>query len=166
MASPVSIGDALLLGQIALKLGQAFTTGRKSAPAEFREVENQLYALSAALTALHSSGVAAQLNAALGTDAVLGSPLEDGRNGGAVLETMLGNCQETLSHLDKIVQKYAKLKSAADPEAPVFQRWSRKLAIDISKIKWTTEGGDLESLRNKFMVHINCINVILGVVNK
>ncbi|KAF7533247.1 hypothetical protein G7Z17_g13540 [Cylindrodendrum hubeiense] len=52
MTSPISIGDAYLLAKLALKLGHAFTKGRKSAPAEFREVENQLYSLSAALSAL------------------------------------------------------------------------------------------------------------------
>jgi hypothetical protein len=48
MASPFSFGDAYQLSRLALKLGKAFTKGRKSAPTEFREVENQLYSLSAA----------------------------------------------------------------------------------------------------------------------
>lgn len=49
MASPVSIGDAILLTQIAHKIGQAFTTGRKSAPAEFEEIQKLLWTLSEAL---------------------------------------------------------------------------------------------------------------------
>lgn len=166
MGSPVSIGDALLLGKIAFRLGQAFTSGRKSAPAEFREVENQLYSLSVALSALHSSHVAEQLSAALGTDGALTSPSEDRQDGRAVLNTMLDNCRGTLSHLEKIVQEYSKLKSNTDPEEPVFKRWSKKLATDIKKIKWTTEGGNLATLRSQLMVHTNSINVVLGVVNK
>ncbi|KAI1204995.1 uncharacterized protein F4807DRAFT_454253 [Annulohypoxylon truncatum] len=47
-----SIGDVVMMAQIAWKLAQAFTKGRKSAPAEFCEVENQLYSLSATLEAI------------------------------------------------------------------------------------------------------------------
>lgn len=106
------------------------------------------------------------MNAALRTDAALTSPLEDGQDGGAVLDTMLENCRETLSHLEEIVQRYAKLKDGADPEAPIFKKWSKKLATDIKKIKWTTEGSDLLTMRSQLMVHINSINIVLGVVNK
>lgn len=51
MPFSVSIGDVVLITQIAWTLAQAFTKGRKSAPAEFCEVESQLYSLSAALEA-------------------------------------------------------------------------------------------------------------------
>ena len=156
----------MLLGKLAFKLGRAFTSGRKSAPAEFREVENQLYSLSTALSALQKSSISERLNAAVGTDSVLTSPLGDGQEGSAVFKAMLDNCHATLSHLEKIVQKYAKVKDATDPEAPVFKRWSKKLVTDIKKVSWTTEGGDLAMLRSQLMVHINSINVFLGVVNK
>lgn len=52
MSMPVSIGDILLLSKIAYQIGVAFTSGRKSAPREFAEVENQLFALSTALEVL------------------------------------------------------------------------------------------------------------------
>jgi hypothetical protein len=54
MASPISVGDALALARLAIILGRAFTKGRHSAPDEFRDIESQLYSLSAALDALTS----------------------------------------------------------------------------------------------------------------
>ena len=164
MASPVSIGEALLLCKLAFKLGQTFMSGRKSAPAEFREVENQLYSLSAALSSIHSTRIAA--SSQLG-NAALAAELEDGQQGSTILAKMLQNCGETLSHLEKIVDEYAALKKSTEAdETSLPRRWSKRLLRDFKKIKWTTEGGDLAVLRSQLMVHINSINVVLGVVNK
>lgn len=46
MALSLSIGDVVLLGSLAWKIGRAFTAGRAGAPAEFREVENELTSLN------------------------------------------------------------------------------------------------------------------------
>jgi hypothetical protein len=149
MASPVSIGDAITLAKIAWKLGEAFTKGRKSAISEFREVESQLYALSAALSALHNSGLA-----------------QNGDYSNA-LGSMLENCRATLSHLEDIVDKYGRLgETRDDTGAPMFKRWSSKLQKDWKAIKWTTEGGDLATMRSQLMVHINSLNLIMGVTSK
>ena len=52
MASPVSIGDVLMLSSLAWKIGRAFTSGRAGAPAESREVEDELRSLKASLKIL------------------------------------------------------------------------------------------------------------------
>ncbi|KAK0627927.1 hypothetical protein B0T14DRAFT_146378 [Immersiella caudata] len=163
MASPVSIGDVLLLCKLAFRLGRTFTSGRKSAPAELREVENQLYSLSAALSYLHTSPIAASSQLANGA---LAAELEDGQHGRVILAKMLENCGETLSHLESVVERYATMKgSSSNSEESLPKRWSKRLLRDFNKIKWTTEGGDLAVLRSQLMIHINSINVVLGVVN-
>jgi len=53
MASPVSIGDAILLAKIAFSIGKAFTSGAKSAPGEFHEIQSLLTSISESLTILH-----------------------------------------------------------------------------------------------------------------
>lgn len=149
MASPFSIGDALLLAKIAWKLGKAFRKGRKSSISEFREVENQLYGLSAALSALHDSGLA--------------------RDGDCreALCSMLENCNGTLSHLQSVVDKYGTLgETREETGGPVFKRWSSRLQRDWQAIKWTTEGGDPANMRDQLMVHVNSLNLIMGVTNK
>lgn len=52
MAGLPSIGDIMLLSQLAWKIGCAFTSGRQGAPAEFQEVENELTSLTKAITLL------------------------------------------------------------------------------------------------------------------
>ena len=52
MASPVSIGDLMMLSSLAWKIGSAFTSGRAGAPAEFQEVESELGSLKTSLGVL------------------------------------------------------------------------------------------------------------------
>ncbi|ORX92296.1 hypothetical protein BCR34DRAFT_608854 [Clohesyomyces aquaticus] len=51
MGTP-SIGDILMLSQLAWKIGRAFTAGRRGAPAEFLEVEAEINGLAKALKLL------------------------------------------------------------------------------------------------------------------
>ncbi|GAB1317040.1 Fungal N-terminal domain-containing protein [Madurella fahalii] len=156
MASPVSIGDVIAMVKLAKTIAQAFTKGRKSAPAEFREVENQLYSLSTALAAFEdahdSSGQLATLTATTQ------------RNGGQTVAGMLNNCHETLKQLEKIVSKYGAITEEQDPGKSRIQRWSQELVRNYKKIAWTTEAGDLSTLRSQLMVHTNSLELILGIL--
>ena len=137
------------MARIAYKLGKAFTKGRKSSVSEFRELESQLFALGAALSALHDSGLAQ--NSDFST----------------AISSMLENCKATLSHLENTVQKYGKLgETGDDGESPAFIRWSSKLQKNWKTIEWTTKGGDLANLRSQLMVHINSLNLITSVTTK
>src|SRR5690349_10450853 len=106
MASPVSFGDAFLMAKLAIRIGRAFTTGRKSAPAEFREIESQLYSLSAALAALEDAkesenGTILAING-------LSLPKDHAPanwNNQDIISSMLSSCKETLNHLESVVAK-------------------------------------------------------------
>lgn len=52
MAGVPSVGDLMMLSQLAWKIGCAFTSGRHGAPAEFQEVENELTGLTKSITLL------------------------------------------------------------------------------------------------------------------
>ncbi|KAF3148210.1 hypothetical protein TWF594_001403 [Orbilia oligospora] len=165
MASPVSIGDAFLLAKLALKLGQTFTTGRKSAPAEFREVESQLYSISTALTAL---GDACQNNGLqLGiNNTVLQNPVHSprGNKGDDALLSMLQGCQDVLQNLEGVVEKYSSIGQPEQSNRPCFQKWKSSVKKNWKKIIWTTEGGDLAALQRNLSIHINCLDLALGVI--
>lgn len=166
MALPVSIGDAYLIGSLAFQLGRAFTKGRKSAPAEFREVENQLYSLSAALCALKDANTSESASVSIEASRLPRVPEQRHMDGDDVISSMLRNCEETLKHLEALVDKYSCIGKPRDSEAPLFKRWSRDLKNNWKKIAWTTEGGDLATLRSQLVVHVNSLNVVLGVVIK
>ncbi|KAH6626528.1 hypothetical protein B0J18DRAFT_143063 [Chaetomium sp. MPI-SDFR-AT-0129] len=187
MASPISFGDAVAIAKIAYRIAHAFTQGSKSAPAEFREVENQLYSLSTALSALQD--VARQ------TSSFSSSSSQDNKNNNSKnnaitdgttpagssstnttpvdpsLAVILENCAETLKHLEKIVEKYGvvapKGKSGSNSDGTAksrFQKWSGELVKNYRKIAWTTEAGDLAALRSQLLVHTNSLNLVLGTI--
>jgi hypothetical protein len=166
MASPVSFGDAYLMGTLAFRLARAFTKGRKSAPAEFREVENQLYSLSAALRALKDAQ--AEGGAAISVDPsslpATSHPRQTGNHD--PLATMLQSCEETLKHLDATVGRYSCIVESQDSQQPHFKRWSREIKANWKRIVWTSEGGDLATLRSQLTVHTNALNLVLGVRTK
>jgi hypothetical protein len=166
MTSPVSIGDAYLMGTLALRLGRAFTKGRKSAPAEFREVENQLYSLSAALCSLKDANTGDKASVSVEASRLPRVPEERLVGGDDIISLMLRNCEETLKHLEALVDKYSCMGKPRSSEAPLLKRWSRDLRDNWKKIAWTTEGGDLTTLRSQLTVHVNSLNLVLGVVVK
>lgn len=169
MASPVSFGDVVAMAKIARTIAMAFTKGRKSAPAEFREVENQLYSLSAALSAFQDaacpSDASTQLSAlTLSTSA--SQPEDEATWQNATIAGMLGNCSETLKHLEMVVEKYGVISQRSDPQKSRLQRWSQDLVRNYKKVAWTTEAGDLATLRSHLMVHTNSLDLVLGIVIK
>jgi len=168
MVYSVSIGDVYLIAKLALRLGHAFTKGRKSAPNEFREVENQLYSLSAALSALGGSHMEGRIF--ISTDLSQPQPRESSEAGQAdstdAVGTMLRSCEETLRHLERIVEKYSCMGKSETSEQSVFKRWSRDLRANWKKVAWTLEGGDLATLRSQLTIHTNSLNLILGVAIK
>lgn len=157
MSAPVTIGDVVLMGQIAWKLAQALTKGRKSAPSQFREVENQLYSLSSALKSLSE---------AQNPD---GSPRAGGPGAGHdwdAVQSILENCGQTLGHLESVIEKYGDIVEPQDPTRPRFKKWRRGLYKNWKKVAWTTESGHLATLRSQLVVHTSSLNIIIGVINK
>ncbi|KAF4331743.1 hypothetical protein FBEOM_14490 [Fusarium beomiforme] len=158
MASPVSFGDVYTMAKIAYRLGRAFTKGRKSAPGEFREVENQLYALSTALEALKNAIDRGEIR--YGPDIDLDND---------PITIMLASCNETLSHLDDLIKKYGSLSSTGDEartsKEPTFIRIGKRINRNWQTIQWTTEGGDIATLRSQLILHTNSLGLVLGAAN-
>ncbi|KAF2489481.1 hypothetical protein BU16DRAFT_622985 [Lophium mytilinum] len=154
MALPVSIGDALMLSRLAYRLGQAFTTGRKSAPAEFEDVQNLLRSLSRALK-------------------LLGRDLPDGSSSSSIDEDedailhIVGNCRSTLIYLETVVTKYAKLEANSNkPQTTRFKSWSEDIRRNWKKVVWTKEGGDLMKLKANLTAHTNCLTLAVSAATR
>lgn len=162
MSSPISLGDAYAIARLAFKIGCAFTKGRKSAPAEFREVENQLHSLSAALQAFADlSAPGREPERCLRTS-------NQQQWADSVLTHVLESCAETLAHLEGVVKKYCTMVQPRDGSGPSpeprYKKWKKGVLDNLSKIKWTTEGGDLARLRSNLIVHTNSMNLLLSVI--
>jgi hypothetical protein len=155
MVFQVSIGDSILLAQIAWRLAQTFTKGRQSAPVEFQEIENELYSLSAALTAT-------QGNATQSIDPTSSEKTQHGVTQD-LIEHIVRNCEHTLAHLEEIVKKYMIVLEQTDTQKPKLERWSHSIRKNWRKIEWTTEKGDLNTLRSQIMVHTNSLNLLVSI---
>jgi hypothetical protein len=160
MSLPISIGDAILLAQIAYKLSQAFSSGRKAAPAEFSEIHDLLYTLSEALELLSRDLPDDSL--VDGSTVPRADDEADGEN--ALLSQMIINCRGTLTHLNTLVEKYMDLDSSAQHKGE--PRWKDIARKNWKTVMWTKEGGDIAKLKVTLTAHINGLNLAVGAINK
>lgn len=166
MSLPISFGDAYIMGKLAFRLGQAFTKGRKSAPVEFREVESQLHSLSKALCALKDAKDEGGAGFAVSPSTTTPASQRRQTSDEEPLNAILQSCGECLNHLETIVEQYSCITEARDSQQPRFKRWTRDIKVNWKKIAWTTEGGDLNTLRSQLTVHTNALSLVLGVATK
>jgi hypothetical protein len=161
MSLPISVGDAILLSQIALKIGRAFTSGRKSAPAEFSEVQDLLFGLSEALKLLAKDLPDDALSSTSGRSEIEQRAVDDEAS---LLCQMILNCRSTLTHLKTLVDKYMILDTKNTDQSE--KRWKEELVKNWKKILWTKEGGDIVKLKTTLTTHINCLNLAVSAINK
>jgi len=162
MSLPISIGDTILLSQIAWNIAKAFTSGRKSAPAEFAEVNDLLFTLSEALKILAEDFP--ENNQATQTGIVT-----EGQGNGAqaeneLLAQMVMNCRSTLTHLKSLVGNYMELDKASGQEQQ--KKWKDEAKKNWKKLLWTKEGGDITKLKTTLAAHINGLNLALSAINR
>lgn len=153
MSFGIGIGDIVLLSNLAHSIGKAITSGRKGAPAEFQEVQNQLFAISKALSflsAAHKQSSVSDFDEVTPEDEILGR--------------MIKNCGVTLRHLDEILKNYPELRAGSERrevDEKFHQKWKQDLKDNIKKIKWTTEGQGLDKLIHDLGTHVNALNLAI-----
>ncbi|KAF2490368.1 hypothetical protein BU16DRAFT_552854 [Lophium mytilinum] len=153
MAGIPSIGDILMLSQLAWKIGRAFTAGRKGAPAAFLEVETEVNGLARALKLL------AETLFADADDSVLSKADKDTKYGVA---TILLSCQQTLHDLDSLTDQYQIIKKHRTSGGFAVERsWSDLVLCSYKTMMWTTEGGNIQALRNMLHMHMSTITLTM-----
>jgi hypothetical protein len=146
---------------MAYRLGSAFTSGRKSAPADFQEVDNQLYSLSTALELLGKRETLSPSSEDISREGQGVGKQDD------VLGLMINNCRATLSHLESLVNKYTELRSNGVQEDLMgYRKWRAEMRNNWKKVRWTSEGGDLDKLKENLAVHINGLNLAISAITR
>ncbi|ORY07931.1 hypothetical protein BCR34DRAFT_603732 [Clohesyomyces aquaticus] len=161
MASPVSIGDAILLSKLAYRLGHALTIGRKSAPEGLEEVQNQLYSLGRALEYVASRLSTKQT----GQDPVSGPAWTVyPKNEDEAIEQVVRNCKNTLERLETLVEKYNDLQQrpAQEVNRESGTGWQSNLKTNLKKVRWTMQGEELDAIREDLHVHIASLNLLIS----
>jgi hypothetical protein len=158
MALPISIGDAILLSQIAYNLGVALTSGRKAASAEFSEIQGLLYTLSGALKLL-----VRDLPEEESSRADQSSKLRDEEMDS--LLQMIKSCQGTLRQLENLVSKYRDIDAGLNLQRP-GRRWMEEARINWTKVLWAKERDEIAKIKVSLATHINGVNLAVGAINK
>jgi phosphoenolpyruvate-protein kinase (PTS system EI component) len=153
-----SSGDVLSLSKVSWKIGRAFTTGQKSAPVEFQEVEAEINRLAEALK---------QLAEALHSEAGR-SLIQDAANHVQHdIKTILDACKQTLNDLDSLVDRNQVTKKHRTVGGFAIERsWSDSVLTDYATMVWTTEGGDLHSLRDLLRIHTHSTTLLTQALQR
>ncbi|KAK7710925.1 hypothetical protein SLS57_008241 [Botryosphaeria dothidea] len=163
MAGILNIGDILMLSQLAWKIGRAFTAGRKGAPAEFVEVESEVNGLAKALKLLAETLFADHASCdggdVKGGSGILAQASAETRNG---VEVILQSCQTTLKDLESLVEQYQVIRKHRTSGGFSIERsWSDLVLSSYKKMLWTTEGGNIQALRNMLHMHTSTISLTM-----
>jgi hypothetical protein len=149
---PVSVGDTLMLSQVAWRLGRAFTAGRYNAPYEFREVELELNRLTKSLKLFAESLFLDDV------ESVLAQADYSTRSG---IATVVQFCKQTLDDLESLVEQYQVVtKSKTSSGYAIERAWSQLVISNFKTMIWTTEGGSIQELRDILHMHTSTTAVI------
>jgi hypothetical protein len=153
-----NVGDILMLSQVAWKIGRAFSAGRKNAPVEFQDVETEISGLAKALKLLAEVLHAGTERSLLQT---AGRELEDG------IGTILSSCQRTVNDLDSLIDQHQVIKKHRTVGGFAIERsWSNLVLAEYKTMLWTTEGGNLQSLKDLLQMHASSITLLVQALQR
>lgn len=153
-----SIGDILLLSQVAWKISRAFSAGRKNAPTEFQEVETEIGGLAKTLKHL------AEAIHADADQGILQEVEEEVQHG---FGRILFSCQRTVNDLDSLIDQYQVIKKHRTVGGFAIERtWSDLVLAEFKTIIWTTEGGNIQNLKNLLQMHTSSITLVIHALQR
>ncbi|KAF1837830.1 hypothetical protein BDW02DRAFT_636866 [Decorospora gaudefroyi] len=153
-----TIGDILMLSQVAWKIGRAFSASRKQAPTEFQDVEAEIGGLAKALKllaeTLHAESEKNLVNSA-------DSEIQNG------ISTIWTSCQRTVNDLDSLIDQYQVIKKHRTVGGFAIERsWSDLVLAEYKTMMWTTEGGNLGNLRDLLQMHTSSMTVLTQALQR
>lgn len=153
-----SVGDIVMLSQVAWRIGRAFTAGRKNAPPELQAVEVDISGLAQALKQL-----AETLHTSVDSNLISKSSQET-QDGLAII---ISSCQRTLHDLDSLLDRYQVIRKHRTPGGFAIERsWSDLILAQYETVIWTTEGGSLHDLSSLLQMHTKSTLLLAEAVQR
>ncbi|KAK6531480.1 hypothetical protein TWF281_008285 [Arthrobotrys megalospora] len=168
MAMPIQIGDVIALANMCYGIAQAFGSGRKAAPVEFREVQNELYGLGQMLDLLKNSVESGAIGPTVPN--AVPSPLVE--QAYESIARMIENCQATIWHLKEFAKRYSPLAGVEFIEdrgvvkvrkLPSNSR--QRIKLNWKRIMWVKETSNIQGIRDQISIHVQSINAVVSLVN-
>jgi hypothetical protein len=162
MSFGFSVGDIIIISQLAYKLYGTLVTGRKGAPSSFTELSDAIFGLRCALD--HLSHHAIKISSSTSLEVWDANKMRQN------LDTMIGNCAATLNSLQEVLDKYTDDVPDAPatnvPFAPgkvgMRQAFKRTAVVNFSRVKWMTEEKTLAEIRSKLQSHTAAIDLVVN----
>ncbi|KAF3907671.1 hypothetical protein AA313_de0206585 [Arthrobotrys entomopaga] len=171
MAMPIQVGDVIALANMCYGIAQAFGSGRKAAPVEFREVQNELYGLGHMLELLKTSVESGAFVSNTTAQTQFG-PISPTHQAAESIARMIANCQATVGHLKEFARKYAPLAGVQfieDDSGVKVRKLSstnrQKLLLNWKRIRWVAESSNIQGIRDQISIHVQSITAVVSIVN-
>lgn len=166
MALPISIGDVVLLSKLAYRLGRTLIVERKSAPSAAKEVQNQLFSIATALSAVASCAELEKQISNTGItvyDGDRGVDLEGNEVGDDAISKVVRLCRETLTGMQNKINKHECIlpEGKGDDAGGARSSW-QNLKKNWKKVRWTMQTDELERIRKDLNMHISSLDLILS----
>ena len=175
MSFGFSVGDIVLVSQLAYKLYSTVTSGRSTAGKDLRELEDALFGLRCSLDHLAKATKDISATASSHQDV---NAIEMRHK----LDAMIASCGATLQELESVTKKYREVADPAEsnighdglaglPAAAVSANPKQKrsvaglkedIRVNWRKIRWDTERNSLSEYRGKLQAHTDAINIVLS----
>lgn len=153
-----SIGDVLMLSQVAWRTGRAFTSGRANAPREFHQIELELNGVAKALKLL------AEVLLSDGPEQLIQQAEPYIQN---ALTTILLSSKRTLDDLESLIDQYQVIKKNRTSGGYTVERsWSELVIQNYGSMMWTTEGGNIQDLRELLHLHTASISLTKNALQR
>ncbi|KAK7539050.1 hypothetical protein IWX50DRAFT_658340 [Phyllosticta citricarpa] len=165
MAGLPSIGDILMLSQTAWKIGRAFSSNRRTVPAEFLNVEAEASGLSKTLKllaeTLFSDDSYGNHDDDTGSLLISRASTETRRG----VDLIISSCSQTLRDLDNLVEEYQLTRrNRTSGGWSVERSWSELVLENYKKMAWITGGGNIEVLQSLLNMHKSCISLTINAL--
>lgn len=169
MSFGFSVGDIVLLSQLAYKLYSNVTSGRRGASRDLKELEDVLFGLHCALD--HLGKVASSISVSASNQAMFSTDTHE------KLNLMIASCSSALQELDSMTQKYRdgvmSAESAAVEEVEITPgkhikiraaQLKRNLERNFTKVRWDMKRQSFQEYRDKLQAHVDTINIVLNTL--
>lgn len=167
LPSPISVGDAIALSNIAWNIAKEFVPGAKNAEDDFNELRGLLYSLTNTLqlvgkTFRHNDKPTESRDT---TDA---SPNRG--NTVVIITRILSHCNNILSDLQRLVERYSTLEQqpgSSSNKAPAPGRsWPDSVRRKWMEVLWVAESDNISVLKQSLTAHIQNLNLAIATMNR
>lgn len=144
-----SVGDIVLLSQLAWRVARAFKTAGTETLSDFLDIYNETDGLSESLRllaeTLHRNG-----DLLKSADVSLRQ----------AVATIIQATRTTLEDLESLTDRYRVVKKINTQGGFVVEKhWSDIVLANYKQMIWTAEGGNLQALRNMLRMHANTVSL-------